>query len=516
MMDQMPTILMLAPFIGAVGLSLLAWRRPAAAMPVVFGALAITVLAAVLTLREVLANGTITYLLSGWDRLPERAAGMAVGIEYKIDAFNALVLVLIPAIALINALYLRTRLAVECAGKEILYAILYLLLVVGLCGMVITNDAFNLYVLLEISSLTSYALIGIGRRRAAHATFNYIMTGTIGASFFLLGVGYLYIQVGTLNIGDIHEALMASSELRGLASIKVAAMMIMAGLWLKMGLFPLHGWLPNAYRYAPTATGSLMAPLVTKVMVVVMLRMMVSLFGLDYLFAELNWRPVIVGIACVAILAGSFFALAQRDIRGMLCFLIVAEVGYMVGGAWLGNEAGITGAAYHVLSDACMTFCLFLAVAAIILRTGEHRLSAFRGAFRKMPVAMAAFTVGALSMVGLPPTCGFFSKWYLLIGGVEAGQWHYVACLLISSLVNAVLFFRIFEIALMKVEVEESGSFDVDALPEDPEDRWERVPVGTIVAMIVAATAVLTIGLLNRPIASFIATWIGQAVEVAP
>jgi len=289
-------------------------------------------------------------------------------------------------------------------------------------------------------------------------------------------------------------------------------MMIMAGLWLKMALFPLHGWLPNAYRYGPSATGSLMAPLVTKVMVVVMLRVMVNLFGLDYLFAELNWRPVIVTVACVAILAGSLFALAQRDLRAMLCYLIVAEVGYMVGGAWVGNEAGVTGAAYHVLSDACMTFCLFLAAAAIILRTGEHRLSAFRGAFKTAPVAMAAFTVGAFSMIGLPPTCGFFSKWYLLQGGVEAEQWFYVAALLISSLVNAVLFFRIFEIALFgKVEAAETGVRDIDALPKD---RWARVPTATTVAMVAAAVSVIAVGLLNRPIA----IWIAKAlnfVEVA-
>jgi len=514
MSEQIPLLILLVPLLGAVGLGLFALRRPAAAMPVVFGALGIAVLAAIHTLLRIVDEGgsVITYNLAGWDRLPERASGKAIGIEYKIDAFNALVLVLITAVALVNALYLRARIAVECAGKEILYAVLYLLLVVGLCGMVITNDAFNLYVLLEISSLTSYALIGIGRRRAAHASFNYIITGTIGASFYLLGVGYLYMQVGTLNIGDIHEVLTASAELRASASVKVACMMIMAGLWLKMAMFPMHGWLPNAYRYAPSPSGSLMAPLVTKVMVVVMLRVMVNLFGLDYLFAELNWRPVIVGLACVAILAGSLLALAQRDLRAMLCYLIVAEVGYMVGGAWVGNEAGITGVAYHVLSDACMTFCLFLAAAAIILRTGEHRLGAFRGAFQRIPVAMTAFTVGAFSMIGLPPTCGFFSKWYLLQGGIEAGQWHYVAALLISSLVNAVLFFRIFEIALFgKIEVPETGVRDVDALPRD---TWERVPAATKVGLVVAAIAVIAVGLLNRPIA----LWIGKAlnfIEVA-
>ena len=161
-----------------------------------------------------------------------------------------------------------------------------------------------------------------------------------------------------------------------------------------------------------------MAPLMTKVMVYVMIRVMLWLFGYKFVYSgQYIWGELIIWMSVLAIVAGSLLALARTDIKKMLTYLIVAEVGYMVGGAWLGNVTGQAGAFYHILSDAAMTFCLFIAASIIVLRVGDSRVNAFDGLFRKMPLTMIGFTVGALSMIGLPPTCGFFSKWYLISGG---------------------------------------------------------------------------------------------------
>ena len=223
-------------------------------------------------------------------------------------------------VGFLNTIYSKTRVSAEVGEKGSFFYSLIQLLIVGLCGIIMTNDAFNLYVLIEITSLTSYALIAMGNRRAALSSFNYVIMGTIGASFYLLGVGYLYIKTGTLNIDDIHNYL-RSENLWASQSIVVAFILIMLGVWTKMAFFPLHGWLPNAYSYAPSMTGTFMAPLMTKVMVYVMIRVMLWLFGSDFVYSsESIWSELIIWMSVVAIVAGSFLALARNDIKKMLTY----------------------------------------------------------------------------------------------------------------------------------------------------------------------------------------------------
>ena len=506
--EQAPALIVLAPLFGAILIALIGIRFKAICLPITVVALVTSLAATLETFRTVLAKGEFVYLLGGWKRLGG-GEGIAIGIEYRVDVISGLVLIVIAAVSLIVAVYSHTRVASETPDRVPFYYILYLLLGAGLSGMTVTNDAFNLYVLLEISSLTSYALIAVGSRRAVLSAFNYVIMGTIGASFYLLGVGYLYIKTGVLNMQDIHSAIVANG-LSESPSIRVAFVLILMGVWIKMAFFPLHGWLPNAYSYSPTTTGALMAPLVTKVMIYIMIRMMVTVFGLDYAFKispgmPFNWSNLVVALSTIAIVAGSVMALSRRDIKRMLTYIIIAEVGYMVGGAWLANESGMTGAIYHIISDAFMTLCLFLAVGVIIARTGQARIEGMEGLFKKMPLTMAAFTIGALSMIGLPPTCGFFSKWYLISGGIQAGQWHYVAALLFSSLVNAVIFFRIFEIAYFPKAVSDDvpGCDDPDARPME---TLESTPLSMAIPLWISAAALIALGIFNHTIAQWIAS----------
>lgn len=491
---QAPLVTVLAPVFGALVVTLFGRKHAVMAWPVTLMALGVSCVGGLVTLCNMLASGgELRYRLGGWEP--------PFGIEYRLDGLSSLVVLAIVLIGLVNAVFAKTRVAAEIGEKTPFFYTLYLLLLAGLCGIVMTNDAFNLYVLIEITSLTSYALIAMGNRRAALSSFNYVIMGTVGASFYLLGVGYLYIKTGTLNIDDM-RSVMAENDLWGDSSITIAFILILVGLWTKMAFFPLHGWMPNAYSYAPTAVSTLMAPLMTKVMVYVMLRVMLFVFGPEFSFAGAQVDNIVVALAVVAIVAGSLLALARTDIKKMLTYLIVAEVGYMVGGAWIGNEIGLTGAAYHILSDAAMTFCLFLAVSIIVLRTGDHRLSAFNGLFKTMPLTMIGFTVGALSMIGLPPTCGFFSKWYLVSGGIEAERWDYVGALLFSSLINALIFFRIFERAYFgKIDDEQFRGEDSDSVPAEP---LERVPWSMLVPLFIAAAAVLFVGVFNNTLAAWL------------
>ncbi|MDA0348184.1 MAG: monovalent cation/H+ antiporter subunit D family protein [Verrucomicrobia bacterium] len=502
MTEQAPVLILLFPFLTAIVVALVGIRIKALCWPLVLLSLASSVWASLSTLVRVLESGTIRYKLGGWEP--------PFGIEFRIDGLNALVAVTVTIVALLAAIYSRDAVLTENKDKVSQYYTLFLLLIAGLLGMVITGDAFNLYVLLEISALTSYALLAMGNIRATLAAYKYLIMGTIGASFYLLGVGYLYIKTGSLNMVDINEQLVVN-HLEGSSTILVAFILITVGVWIKMAFFPLHAWLPNAYSFAPTTSSAIMGPLVTKVMIYVMIRMVLTVFGPNYAFEVLNWDNVVVWLAVIAILAGSIGALAQKDLRKMLTFLIIAEVGYMVGGVWLVDETGMIGSIFHIISDAFMTLCVFLFAGIIYTKTGRRDINAVDGLFKKMPLTMIGFLVGAFSLIGIPPTAGFFSKWYLIQGGINSGNWEYVVALLFSSLVNAVLFFRIIEVAHFGVKPAEGH----DAHHGDHHAKISEGSMTQVLPLLATAAIILSIGIYNKEIVSIIQDFVSQFNLVA-
>ena len=476
-----------APLLGAFAVNLLGRLSRRWVAPLTLGVLGYATVAALVVLARVLRDGTIRYTVGNW-RPP-------FGIELVIDPLGALMLLLISAVALTATFSALASIERELPGREHLFFTMYLLLIAGLTGLALTGDAFNLYVLLEITSITTYGLIAMGRGRAPLASFNYIIMGSIGACFYLLGVGYLYLLTGSLNMADIASILPGLQETAALAT---AFAFILVGLWVKMALFPLHSWLPNAYSLAPSGASVMIAPLMTKVTVFLMIRVMFSIFSPEYEFIQhAGVQSLIVWAAALGIVCASALALAQRDLKRMLTYIIVAEVGYMVGGVWLANTQGMTGAILHIVNDALMTLCLFLAAAAIAYRTGSLGFDRLQGLYRRMPITMAAFTIGAFSMIGVPPPAGFFSKWYLLLGGIEANQWGYVAALLFSSLVNAVLFFRIIEIAYFRTGEVGHGHDHGHAGV-----RVEEAPMMMLAPLVLAALALIAVGFGSGPLVS--------------
>jgi len=476
---QAPALIVAIPLLSAFAVNICGWFNKRASFPIALLAMAATFGATLIALFQVMDTGPISYRLGGWPP--------PIGIEYVIDHLNGLVLVTIAFVSLMAVLFSKLSVEKELPEKVPQFYTLFVLLVTGLLGMTVTGDAFNLYVLLEITALSGYALIAMGDNRALVASFNYVILGTIGASFYLLGVGHLYIMTGSLNMADLFSLLPAIYASR---AIFVAFLLILCGVWLKMAFFPLHTWLPNAYTFAPTAAGCLVAPLVTKVSVYIMIRLMLSVFSSGYVFDVLALSGPIVWLAVAAILFGSILALAQNNLKKMLTYLIVAEVGYMVGGFWLATGYGITGAILHIVNDALMTFCLFAFAGIVVYKTGGHNLSDLQGLYRKMPVTMAAFTITALSMIGVPPTAGFFSKWYLILGAIQAGSYHFMAALLFSSLVNAILFFRIIEIAYFEPKADHHAG-------DDAETVVSEAPFSMLLPLLVVAVGLIIIGLYS-------------------
>jgi len=486
-------LLVVTPLVCAFFVMGLHWVDRRWCYPLAVIANGISFISAVEILISVVKHGTIHYRLGGW-RPP-------IGIEYRIDLLNAVVLVIVSTVALVNLFASYNDISRELPEKKGTFYSLYLLFLTGLLGVVVTGDLFNLYVLLEITSLSAYSQIALGDvRRGPFASLNYIFIGVIGASFYLLGVGYIYIMTGSLNMADVAHLL---TRLHYSQAIFVAFIFCMVGVWIKMALFPLHIWLPNAYTYAPTASGRVIAPLMTKVMVYVMIRLMFTVFGITYLFKVVHISQFVVWLASVAIIYGGLMALSQNNLKKMLTYIIVSEIGYMVGGAWLGNKLGLTGAILHIINDAFMTFALFLAAGNFAYRLGELTLDNFNDIFSKMPWTMAGFVVAGLSIIGVPPTCGFFSKWYLLLGAFAARQYFFFVALILSSLVNAILFFRIFEKGLFG-----GGGHHVSVRGE-----IQEAPVNMIICLGLISVGLVVLGLYAGDIVNtFIIPFIPQGL----
>ena len=477
MIDHYPVLIVILPLLFAFVVSGAAWIRKSLCFPLTVIGMGLSAFFSVALLKQVATTGLVEYRLGGWET--------PWGIGYHVDYLNGLVVTVVTVLAFINLIATRKNVEQETPEKAGAFYSLYLLFIVGLTGILLTGDLFNLYVLLEVASLTSYSLIGMGSGRAPMASLNYLFMGTVGGCFYLLGVGYLYIMTGSLNMVDVATLL---PQLFNSSAIVMAFIFCLVGVGIKMAFFPLHMWLPNAYGFAPTAAAGLIAPLMTKVMVYVMIRLMLTVFSVDFAFIVLKMGDPMVWLSSLAIVAGAVFALAQKNLKRMFCYIIVSEIGYMMGGAWLGNNTGMTGAILHIFNDAIMTLCLFLCAGSIFYRMGGLDLDRLKGLFQKMPVTMACFVTVALSIIGVPPTCGFFSKWYLISGGLEAGQYGFVAALLFSSLVNVILFFRVIEISYY-------GDFeDHHGHGSSPEAVMEA-PASMLVPLLIVSVGLIAVGL---------------------
>lgn len=379
-------------------------------------ALLVTSLCALLAgmqLWAVLHEGVISYELGGW--------APPWGIEYRIDAVNAFVALIVAAIAAITLPYALLSVEQEIPEEKIpLFYSALLLCLTGLLGITQTGDIFNVFVFLEISSLSSYALISLGRKRQAlTAAYQYLIMGTIGATFFLIGVGLIYSQTGTLNMQDLSTILPGVLHLK---TVDTGFAFIMIGIALKLALFPLHLWLPNAYTYAPSVVTVFLAATATKVAVYVMLRILFTVF--PYGFALATPAEELFMVAGIAgIIIASIYAIYQEDVKKLLAYSSVAQIGYMVLGIGLASATSITAVLIHLFNHALMKGALFMAIGAIIYRIGACRMDQIHGLGRAMPWTFAAIVIGGLSLIGVPGTAGFISKWYLVTAALEQEAW---------------------------------------------------------------------------------------------
>ena len=419
-----------------------------------FGSWASLAIAWVL-LQQVIATGTISYHMGNW--------APPLGIEYRIDLVNAFVLLIVSAIAAVVTPYARESLRTEFGSNRIyMFYTAYMLCLCGLLGVTITGDAFNLFVFLEISSLSSYVLIAMGNdRRALTAAYQYLVLGTIGATFIVIGIGLLYAETGTLNMVDLAKRLADQPLSR---TIGAAFGFLVVGISLKLALFPLHLWLPNAYTYAPSVVSAFLAATATKVAVYVLLRFLFTVFDVELSFGFMPLDTILFVLAVIAMFAASAVAIFQTDLKRMLAYSSVAQIGYMILGISFANVNGLAAGILHLFNHALIKGGMFLALGCIFYRLATVNINDMAGMGRRMPWTMAAFVVGGLGLIGVPLTVGFISKWYLVLGALERDWWLAAALVLISSLLAVVYVWRVVEVAYLK-PIPENATKIEDAPP---------------------------------------------------
>lgn len=478
-MNDLPIIIILFPLISALLSLLLSRIHKHLGRNVVAISIFASLLCSVKLLINIINDGAVRYTFGGY-KAP-------YGIEFYIDSIGAIIVVVILLLGFITTLY-ATNFEVTNERKIIggAYALIGLL-IVGMCGMTLTGDVFNLYVFLEITSLSGYCLIALGGSRGVVAAFRYLLVGTVAATMYLLGVGILYASTGTLNMTDMRSILDSQDYT---VQMTVSMCLLIGAFGIKMPMFPFHGWQPSAYAHAEPSSRPLIAGVMGKIPALAMFRYLYFIYGTDY--KHFTMFLTIIGVlSCIGIIYGSIRAMAQEDIRKILAYSSIAQIGYITLGLAIGNSYALVGAFLHLIGHVFMKSGLFFSAAAIRYRFGNFQLSGFGRIYKKMPVTSALIVLASLSMIGIPPAVGFFSKWYIALGAAQSHQYWYIAVLVLSSLLNAIYFFKLIEKIFINPPTE---------LKDSREGEVRELPIAMLAAIVVCFVTILALGLFNASI----------------
>jgi multicomponent Na+:H+ antiporter subunit D len=409
------------------------------------------------TLVHVLRNGAYVYQFGLWS--PN------VGVEFIVDEFSAAMNVLVMVLSTLILFYSFRDMEHEIQPDLVAgYYTLIFLMLFSMVGMILTNDLFNLYVFMEILSLTSCGIVSIKRKKEnLMASLKYLMLGTIGSVSILLGIAFLYMVTGTLNMTLNYDLIQAAWETYP-RNILVALGFILTGFGIKAAVFPLHTWLPDAHSTAPTPSSALLSGLVVKIYIFGAIKLLFRVIGMD-IITRVDIPLFITYFAVTGMLMGSIFAIGQTDIKRILAYSSVAQIGYIVLGVGLATERGLSVALFHVVTHALMKSALFLSAGAVIYQTGKRNVKDLGGIGYQMPITMSVFTVGALGMIGIPGINGFMSKWYLSFAVLEAGRPLILLVILLSSFLNAIYYLPIIISAFLRESPDRENILVKDELP---------------------------------------------------
>ena len=477
MIDHLPVLLVVVPVLGATVPLVASLYTDRAGWGVAAATMLVHAMLAALLAQQVRTGGVVSYAVGGF--------ALPYGIELVVDGLSLAVVALVSAISLGVLAY-----AGQAGPHENSFYSQFLLLVAGLTGMTVTGDVFNLYVFLEITGLAAYGLVASGREAsAAVAALKYLIIGTVGASLYLLGVGYALAATGTLNMADLSTKLAAAGYDSTL--VLTAFGLMVGGLSVKVALFPLHTWQPDAYAHSPDSVSAFISALVSTVSAYALARLLFSVFTVEFLTAVPAARWALVAVASVSIVAGSALAVSQSNVQRMLAYSSVSQLGLVIAGFAVATPIAVLGATVHLVGHAVMKGGLFAASGIIERETGATTVGGYAGMGSRTPLAAGSFAVLALGMVGVPPAIGFVGKWYILVGAIEAGLWPVVAVLLLSTLLTLAYFARLGE----RLYFAEATIRDEGAVADGGEHTDGGTTVSTGMLAVVVLAAVLAVAL---------------------
>lgn len=470
---QAPVLAIVVPLLGACAAALAPSGRTGWMISVIaamFGAWMSLAVAC-----DAMRSGVVDYTLGGFDA--------PLGIALRIDTMGALIGLLIGAVGGLASIFSGHSLVAEVrTEKHTLFQAGFLLCQAGLVGIVYTGDAFNAFVFLEISSIGTYALIAIGEgrdRRALPAAFNYLILGTVGATLYVIGVGFLYGATGTLNMADMTARL---TTLDQNASVQAGFAFIMVGLGMKAAMFPLHVWLPGAYAHAPSLISLFLAATGTKAAIYLMARFLFEVFPDGTAFGEAFLTWVLAPLAAAGAIVCSVQAIFAREIRRMLAFSSIAQVGFIFLGFALGSAQGLSASLFYIVAHGLMKATMFMALGALAISIGARRLDDFAGVAREAPWTAIAFAIGAASLVGTPLTMGFLAKWQLIEAAFVAGSFWIVAAMAAGSVLTVIYVGRMMEVIFFRE-------------PASGAPRAKEAPLGVLVPLLVLAGLSIWLGI---------------------
>lgn len=397
----------------------------------------------------VVAFATILFLNGNTyqsDRYEIGAWGAPLGIDLVVDGFSILMIALTGLLTLILTIYSAVYFSGDHKGQR--FWPLWWLMIAGLNGLFVSGDAFNIYVCLEIIGLSAAALVALqGTKEALEASLRYLLVGLLGSLFYLMAIAILYRSHGTLDLTQI-----AANSGNGLPD-QVAMILITLGLLLKIALFPMHFWLPQAHANAPTPVSAILSALVVKASLYVLIEFWFDVLGESTTFKA---SQVLGVLGAAAIIYGSWNAFRATQLKVLIAYSTVAQLGYIfllfplsehASGTSTFSGTASQAAVYFIVAHACAKAAMFLSAGNLILAQGNGDIAQLKGVAVRQPLNLLVFAIAGVSLIGLPPSAGFIAKWLLLTTSIESGQWWWVIVIITGGLLAAMYLFKILSLA---------------------------------------------------------------------
>jgi len=342
-------------------------------------------------------------------------------------------------------------------GPQEKYHILYLLLLTGATGVVITGDIFNLFVFFEILCISSYALVAyMGNRSGIESAVKYLIQGALGSSLLLIGIGLLYGLFGSLNMADLANQIQST----GSNSVFIPLFLIVTGLGIEAAVFPLNAWLPDAHSSAPSSISAILSGIAIEVGLYAVVRILFTVFGIT------NFYIFFVFLGVLTLLIGEMSAFSQNNVKRMLAYSSIGQIGFIVFAIAIATSDAVTGGLFQMISHTLSKGLLFLAAGYMIIRSGSMEISSFEGMGKRMPLTSLAFTIGAFSLVGLPPFVGFPSKLLIIQSALAKEEILFtllIGLALLATVIEGTYFFRVIQVIYFKEEKEGNNRHDAPA-----------------------------------------------------